>query len=93
MLGYLPVSGWFNGKAWYTTPDYSNFIKMICLNHFIIIFHMSYVDFSSSYFHVETYILLILQLDHTMREDLTDQEWTSPSGLEFTLKQAQSRVE
>ena len=51
------------------------------------------MDFDSLPIHLEPYTLLVLQLNRTMREYLSAQEWTSPFRLELARKQVQPRVE
>ena len=54
---------------------------------------MPEVDFDSLPIYLDPCTLLVLQLNRTMKEYLSDQEWTSSFRHEFAQKQAQSLVE
>ena len=66
---------------------------MVCLNHFIRIFCKPEVDFYPLTIDLELCTLFVHLFNRTMREHLSDREWTNPFGLEFTRKQAQPRLE
>ena len=44
ILGCLSISAWFNVAARWRTLDYSDFIKMVCLNHFILRSSLAQID-------------------------------------------------
>ena len=57
------------------------------------IFFIPEVDFDSLRIYHEPCNVLVLQINRTIRENFSDQEWTSSFGLEFSRKQLQPRVE
>ena len=66
--------------------NYSDFIKVICLNHFMGTLHIPLVDLDSLPIYREPCTLLVLQLNRSMLEYFGDQECTSLFGLEYTRK-------
>ena len=72
--------------------DYSAFIKMVCLYHFIHRCSMPKIEFYSFSIHLKPHSLLGFLLNCSMREYLGNQVTGCPFGLEFSLKQTQPRT-